>query len=47
MINLRTTGLKIGTFMVVMLMLTAALFAIFGQYRGGAENRYTAVFDDV
>ena len=47
MINLRTTGLKIGTFMVVMLMLTAALFAIFCQYRGGAENRYTAVFDDV
>jgi phospholipid/cholesterol/gamma-HCH transport system substrate-binding protein len=47
MINLRTTGLKIGIFMVVMLMLTAALFAIFGQYRGGAENRYTAVFDDV
>ncbi len=47
MINLRTTGLKIGIFMVVMLMLTAALFAIFGQYRGGAENKYTAVFDDV
>lgn len=47
MINLRTTGLKIGIFMVVMLMLTAALFAIFGQYRGGAENRYTAIFEDV
>ena len=47
MINLRTTGLKIGIFMVVMLMLTAALFAIFGQYRGGAESRYTAIFDDV
>ena len=47
MINLRTTGLKIGIFMVVMLMLTAALFAIFGQYRGGSESRYTAVFDDV
>lgn len=47
MINLRTTGLKIGIFMVVMLMFTAALFAIFGQYRGGAENTYTAIFDDV
>ncbi len=47
MINLRTTGLKIGIFMVVMLMLTAALFAIFGQYRGGSESRYTAIFDDV
>ena len=47
MINLRTTGLKIGIFMVVMLMFTAALFAIFGQYRGGAENTYTAIFEDV
>jgi len=41
------TGLKVGIFMVVMLMLTAALFAIFGQYRGGDQNGYTAVFDDV
>jgi phospholipid/cholesterol/gamma-HCH transport system substrate-binding protein len=43
---LRTTGLKVGIFMVVMLLLTAALFAIFGQYRGGAQNTYTAIFDD-
>ena len=41
------TGLKVGIFMVTMLMLTAALFAIFGQYRGGAQNTYSAVFDDV
>ena len=40
--SLRGTGIKIGIFMAVMLMMTAALFAIFGQYRGGAENRYTA-----
>ncbi|MFM9035322.1 MAG: MCE family protein [Mycobacterium sp.] len=45
--SLRGTGIKVGVFMVVMLMVTFALFAIFGQYRGGPENTYTAVFDDV
>ncbi len=45
--SLRGTGIKIGIFMAVMLMMTAALFAIFGQYRGGPENTYRAVFDDV
>ncbi|MCB1265768.1 MAG: MCE family protein [Mycobacterium sp.] len=45
--SLGGTGVKVGVFMVVMLMLTAALFAIFGQYRGGDPNGYTAVFDDV
>lgn len=45
--SLRGTGIKIGIFMVVMLMVTVALFAIFGQYRGGPESTYTAVFDDV
>lgn len=44
---LRSTGLKVGIFMAVMLLLTAALFAIFGQYRGGPENTYTAQFADV
>ena len=44
---LRATGLKVGIFMAVMLLLTAALFAIFGQYRGGAQNTYTAIFQDV
>ena len=32
------TGLKVGIFMVVMLMLTAALFAIFGQYRAATRT---------
>lgn len=41
------TGIKVGIFMAVMLLLTAALFAIFGQYRGGPSNSYTAVFGDV
>jgi phospholipid/cholesterol/gamma-HCH transport system substrate-binding protein len=43
---LRGTGIKVAVFMVVMLLLTAALFAIFAQYRGGPQNSYTAVFED-
>ncbi len=41
------TGLKVAAFMVTMLLLTAALFAVFGDFRGGAQNTYSAVFDDV
>lgn len=41
------TGIKVGVFVVVMLMVTAGLFAIFGKYRGGPGNTYTAVFSDV
>lgn len=44
---LRGTGIKVAIFMVVMLMLTAALFAIFAQVRSGPQNAYTAVFEDV
>ena len=43
---LRGTGIKVAIFMVVMLMVTAALFAIFAQYRGGPQNTYSAVFAD-
>ena len=46
MSNLRRTTVKVGIFVAVMLALTGALFAIFAQYRGGAENRYSAVFED-
>jgi phospholipid/cholesterol/gamma-HCH transport system substrate-binding protein len=46
-ISLRKTGLKVAIFMAVMLLVTGALFAIFGRYRGGAEHTYTAVFEDV
>lgn len=44
----RTTGtaIKFGVFGIVMLLLTAALFAIMGQYRTGATNGYSAVFRD-
>lgn len=41
------TGLKVATFMVVMLMLTVALFVIFSQYRGGTQHKYSAIFTDV
>ncbi len=40
------TIVKVGVFGVVMTLLTAALFAIFGQYRSGADNSYSALFAD-
>jgi len=40
------TAVKFGAFGVVMILLTAALFAIFGQYRTGSANSYSAVFTD-
>ncbi|APE15049.1 MCE family protein [Mycobacterium crocinum] len=40
------TLLKVGIFGVVMILLTASLFAIFGQYRSGSDNSYSAVFAD-
>ncbi|CAM3285746.1 MCE family protein [Mycobacterium colombiense] len=40
------TAVKFGAFAVVTLLLTAALFAILGQYRTGATNGYSAVFTD-
>jgi phospholipid/cholesterol/gamma-HCH transport system substrate-binding protein len=42
----RATFLKFAAFAVVMAMLTAFLFLIFGQYRTGATNSYSAVFAD-
>ena len=43
---MRGTSIKVGIFAVVMLLLTGVLFAIFSQYRGGPDSRYSAVFDD-
>lgn len=43
----RATLIKFGIFAVVMAMLTAFLFFIFGQYRTGATTKYSAVFTDV
>jgi phospholipid/cholesterol/gamma-HCH transport system substrate-binding protein len=44
--SLRSTSVKVGIFAVVMLMLTFVLFAIFGQFRGGEESKYSAIFND-
>jgi phospholipid/cholesterol/gamma-HCH transport system substrate-binding protein len=41
------TPIKVGAFAVVMIALTGFLFAIFGQYRTGPTNEYSAVFNDV
>jgi phospholipid/cholesterol/gamma-HCH transport system substrate-binding protein len=43
----RVTFAKFGTFALVMVMLTASLFFIFGQYRTGTTNNYSAIFADV
>ncbi len=43
----RATLVKFAIFAVVMVMLTAFLFFIFGQYRTGSTTSYSAVFADV
>lgn len=43
----RATLIKFTIFVVVMAMLTAFLFFIFGQYRTGSTTGYSAVFTDV
>ena len=43
----RATLIKFTIFAVVMAMLTAFLFFIFGQYRTGSTTGYSAVFTDV
>jgi phospholipid/cholesterol/gamma-HCH transport system substrate-binding protein len=40
------TAIKFGVFGLVMAMLTTCLFFIFGQYRTGSTNTYTALFSD-
>jgi phospholipid/cholesterol/gamma-HCH transport system substrate-binding protein len=40
------TVAKFGSFAVIMVLLTGLLIVVFGQYRGGASNDYTAVFKD-
>jgi phospholipid/cholesterol/gamma-HCH transport system substrate-binding protein len=44
--SLRPTLVKLGIFAVVMTMLTASLFFIFGQYQTGSTKDYSAVFAD-
>jgi phospholipid/cholesterol/gamma-HCH transport system substrate-binding protein len=44
--SLRPTLIKFGAFAVVMSLLTACLFFIFGQYQTGSADDYSAVFAD-
>lgn len=46
MTSLWKTIVKVGVFGTVMVLLTISLFAIFGQYRSGSTNDYSAVFAD-
>lgn len=39
--------IKFGSFVVVMVLLTGALFLIFGQYQSGPKIAYSAIFSDV
>ena len=40
-------GLKFGLFVVVMLIITAGMFAVFGQYRSGSTTAYSGVFSNI
>lgn len=40
------TAIKFGVYAAVMVVLTAFLFFIFGQYRTGVTQKYSAVFSD-
>ncbi|MDX1885061.1 MCE family protein [Mycolicibacterium sp. 120270] len=44
--SLRPMLIKFGVFAVVMVVLTACLFFIFGQYQTGSTKDYSAVFTD-
>lgn len=42
--SIRSTAIKFSAFVLVMAMTTAFLFFIFGQYRTGSTNGYSAIF---
>lgn len=46
MSSARGTFVKFGVFAAVMLLSTAALLLVFGEYRGGASKSYSAAFED-
>lgn len=46
MSNSQGTTVKFGIFALAMVLLTVSLFFIFGQYRTGATNGYSALFTD-
>lgn len=43
----RTVLPKFAAFVAVTTLLTACLFAVFGQYRSGSTHTYSAVFEDI
>lgn len=47
MTGIGRTAIKFGAFGIVMALMTGVLFVIFGDYRSGAANTYSAVFEDV
>jgi phospholipid/cholesterol/gamma-HCH transport system substrate-binding protein len=47
MTSTRALLVKFGIFTVVMALLTGFLILIFGQYRTGSTNAYSAVFEDI
>lgn len=47
MIGSRRVPVKFAVFVMTMSVLTACLFAVFGQYRSGPTHSYSAVFTDV
>ncbi len=46
MISMRATAVKVAVFAIVTAVFTLFLFFIFGQYRTGSTNGYSAVFAD-
>lgn len=44
--SIRSTAIKFTTFVVAMAMMTGFLVFVFGQYRTGSTNGYTAVFSN-
>lgn len=44
--SIRSTAIKFSTFVVVMAIMTGFLVLVFGQYRTGSTNGYTAVFSN-
>lgn len=46
MTGMGKTAVKFGIFGIVMALMTGVLFVIFGEYRSGSANSYSAVFTD-
>ena len=47
MTNVRAASVKFGIFALVMVLLTGSLIFVFGRYRSGTTDSYSAVFKDI